>query len=67
MIRTSVQVARYDSFEDSERAERRYYATLSPNERLALSFEIIADYLESTGEADEGLARVCRVVERRPS
>ena len=57
-------VEKFDTFEASERAQRRYYRSLSPDERLALLFEIIASHLESTGEADQGLARVHRVVER---
>lgn len=55
-------VHKFDSFEDSERADRAFYAALTPQQRLDLLLEIIAREREGLGEAGERCARVCRVV-----
>jgi hypothetical protein len=54
---------KFDSFEESERAERAYYRSLSPQDRLNILLEIVARHEDARGEAGQGLARVCRVAE----
>lgn len=52
----------FHTFADAERADDDYYASLSPQERVDLLLELIAQYQESLGEAASRLERVCRVV-----
>jgi hypothetical protein len=59
-------VHKYASFAESEKAERRYYRNLSPRERMDIFFELLARHREECGEAAQGLARVYRVIERKP-
>lgn len=56
-------VAKFSSFEESDRADRQYYESLSPQERLDLLLELVARHVESLGEAGKGFARVHRVIE----
>lgn len=59
------RVAIYDSFSEADEADRRYYHSLTPEERLAIAFELNARWpVRDDEEPAEGLARVCRVVER---
>jgi hypothetical protein len=53
----------FRSFDEAERADDEYYASLSPQERVDLLLEMIAAYRESLGETEQGLKRVYRVVE----
>ena len=59
-------VAKFSSFEEAEEAERRYYAKLSPAERIEILLQLIERHRQMTN-APEGLARVYRIVkfERR--
>ena len=52
----------FHSFAEAEEAERRYYASLTPQQRLDLQLEIIARHREALGQTDERLERVYRVV-----
>ena len=56
------QVAKFDSHEQSERAERAFMRSLSPQERLDLLLTLIAREVGSD-EAEQGFARVHRVIE----
>ncbi|MDC3954148.1 hypothetical protein [Polyangium jinanense] len=53
----------FHSFEEAERADEAYYASLTPQERVDLLLDLVASYRESMGEAAAGFERVCRVVE----
>ena len=44
-------VKRFDSYADAERADRRYYSNLSPEERLGILLELVARYQTSGGLA----------------
>ena len=59
-------VTKFSSFKEAEEAEGRYYAQLTPAERLKILLDLIQRHREAT-HAPEGLARVCRIVkfERR--
>ena len=61
MVELRCQV--FHSHAEAEAADRAYYASLRPEERLNLLLEIIAQYRESLGEAAERFERVHRVVE----
>jgi hypothetical protein len=52
----------FDSFQAAEEADDRYYASLTPQERLDLALEIGKRHREAMGEAGQRFERVCRVV-----
>ena len=53
----------WSGFEEAERAEEEYYASLTPQERLDIQLDLIAAYRESLGEAAQRFERVHRVTE----
>lgn len=53
----------FSNFEEADRADDEYYASLSPQERVDLLLDMIAAYRESLGETGQRLERVYRVVE----
>jgi hypothetical protein len=53
----------FSSFEEAERADDEYYASLAPQQRVDLLLDLIATYRESLGEAGQKFERVYRVVE----
>jgi hypothetical protein len=57
----------FKSFEEAERAEIEYYASLAPQQRVDIQLEIIARHRESLGEAGKGLKRVYRIVKLKKS
>ena len=61
MIEWCCQV--FDSHEEADAAELTYYASLSPEQRLDLLLDIVAQQREAMGEAAENFERVYRVVE----
>lgn len=61
MMRDVVRV--FSSFREAEEAERTFYTSLSPQERLDVLLELVARHSESMGEDAKRLERVYRVVE----
>jgi hypothetical protein len=57
----SIQI--FDSHAEADEADRAYYASLTPQERLDLLLEMVKQYREGFGEAGERLERVCRIDE----
>jgi hypothetical protein len=53
----------FGSHVDADRADRAYYASLTPAERLDILLDLVARYQESLGEASKGFERVHRVIE----
>jgi hypothetical protein len=53
----------HESSKDADVADRAYYASLSPAERLEIALDLIQRYRESLGEAAQRFERVCRVIE----
>jgi|CXWL01.1.fsa_nt_gi hypothetical protein len=53
----------FASHEEAEKADRAFYASLTPNQRVDLLLDLVARERESMGEAGERLERVSRVVE----
>jgi hypothetical protein len=56
------KVAKFSSFEEAEDADRRYYAQLTPAQRMEILLRLIQRHREAN-HAPEGLARVYRIVE----
>src|SRR5256885_3560126 len=54
----------FSSFQEAEDADRAFYASLSPRERVEILLDIVQRHRESLREAPEGFARVYRVVEQ---
>lgn len=52
----------FTSFAEAEEADTRYYASLTPQQRLDLQLEIIARHREALGQTDRRIERVYRVV-----
>ena len=55
----------FHSFAESERADREYYLSLSPSERLEILFELIDQYYGD--EAAKGFERVYRITQLHES
>ena len=53
----------FDKFEDAEKSDDEFYASLTPQERLDILLEIVNQQLEISGEAAKGLERIYRVIE----
>jgi hypothetical protein len=51
----------FDRHSDAEAADRAFYASLSPQERLNMLLDLMERYRAGIGEAAEGFERVCRV------
>jgi hypothetical protein len=52
---------RFTSFEDSDQADRDYYRSLTPDERMAIVAELEARYRREHGYGERRLERVGRV------
>jgi hypothetical protein len=55
-------VRKFSSFEEAEKADREYYRSLTPEERVAICIELSRRLGTEGDEASERLERVCRVV-----
>ena len=53
----------FDTHDEADQADRDFYASLSPQERVDMLLEMVARYRESFGEAGERFERVYRVIE----
>lgn len=53
----------FRSFEDAERADEAYYASLAPQQRVDILLDLVARYRETLGDAAAGFERVYRVTE----
>jgi hypothetical protein len=58
-----MEVHVFHGFDEAERAEDEYYASLTPAERLEILLDLIAANRESVGEATTRLERVYRVTQ----
>ena len=55
-------IRKFDSHEDAARADREYYLSLTPAQRVDILLELVAQHKDSIGATEQGLARVCRIV-----
>ena len=53
----------FHSFDDADRADEAYYAGLTPEERVDILLDLVANYRESLGEVARRFEIVYRVVE----
>lgn len=58
----TIQVFR--SFEEAEEADKEYYRSLSPAERVEILLILRDQYSPYDDELTEGFERVCRIIER---
>ena len=53
----------FHNFEDADRADDEYYASLTPQQRVDILLSLIAAYRESAGETASRFERVCRLTQ----
>jgi hypothetical protein len=53
---------KFDSHEEAARADREYYLSLTPEQRVDIVLELVARQGDQTGATRKGLERVCRIV-----
>ena len=56
---------KFGSLAESDRADREFYRSLTPEQRLDILFELVTQAQED--EAEQGLARVYRIVKLHES
>jgi hypothetical protein len=56
-------VKRFSSFRESDEADRQYYQSLTPVQRLDILLELNARYRDLWHDAPQGLERVYRIVQ----
>ena len=56
-------IRRFKTFEDAERADEEYYASLTPAERVDILLGLIEQYEHSRGTASQRFERVYRVTQ----
>lgn len=59
--KTAVKV--FSSYEEAEAADKKFYRSLSPSQRLEILMFLRAQYSPYSNELTEGFERVCRVVD----
>jgi hypothetical protein len=57
-------VRTFESFEEAERAEKAYYLSLTPGQRLQIMCELCALRVRTSNDPAPRLARVYRIIER---
>ncbi|MBN2343830.1 MAG: hypothetical protein JXR45_20195 [Deltaproteobacteria bacterium] len=62
---TPFTVSTFDSAQDAEADDLRYWLSLSPEERLDAVGECVQQYLELTNEPEQRFQRVYKVLELR--
>ncbi len=58
-----IEMRRFESLAEADEAEREYYFSLTPEERVDILLELIAAHRSVYGEAAERFERVYRVDE----
>ena len=58
-----VWVRKFSSFDEERQADREYWATISPNDRVAILDEMRAEWAAWKGDDEQGLRRTVRIVE----
>jgi hypothetical protein len=53
----------FNSHAEADAADREFYRSLTPQQRIDILLEMLATYREETGETSERLERVCRITE----
>lgn len=58
-----LKVAKFSSHEDADKADREYYRSLTPEQRLKILFDLVERELERNGGAGQRLQRVYRITD----
>ena len=61
-MRKTIEV--FKSFAEAEEADKKYYRSLSPSQRIALLLVLRNEYRPYSNELTEGFKRVYRVIKR---
>jgi hypothetical protein len=59
-----LSVRRFASFKDEQKADREWWAAMSPDARVALVEELRQEWARIRGQPIEGLRRTARVLQR---
>lgn len=62
-FRVQRDVRVFDGFSEADEADRQYYDSLEPQQRVDILLELVQRYRESLGEAAQRFERVHRIVE----
>jgi hypothetical protein len=54
----------FSSFEEAEAADREYYRSLSPKQRMEILLILRSQFSPYNNELTEGFKRVCRIIKR---
>ena len=57
-------VRKFSSHAEADRADREYYLSLTPEQRMEIFLQILETHREAAGESAKGFERVCRIVKR---
>ena len=55
-------VKQFRTFRESDQADKRYYLSLTPAERLGILLDLISTYQDAQDEASRGFERVYRII-----
>jgi hypothetical protein len=58
-------VRRFSSFEEEQKADREYWAAIPPDDRVAMVEQLRRDWATFSGQTEERLRRVLRVLDRQ--
>ncbi len=56
--------AKFDLFAEADKADKRYYLSLTPAERMEIFLELLAKHRETIKDGPQGFERVYRIVRR---
>jgi hypothetical protein len=61
----NIQVRRFSSFEEEQKADTEYWAAIPPDDRVAMVEQLRRDWAIFSGQTEERLRRVVRVLDRK--
>jgi hypothetical protein len=59
----NIVVRRFASFEEEQKADREYWATVPPDDRVAMVEQLRRDWAVFSGQPEERLRRTVRVLD----
>jgi hypothetical protein len=59
----NMAVRRFDSFKEEQKANREYLAAVTPDDRVAMVEQLRRDWATISGQIEERLRRVVRVLD----
>jgi hypothetical protein len=61
----NIQIRRFSSFEEEQKADKEYWAAIPPEDRVAMVEQLRRDWTTFSGQTEERLRRVVRVLDRQ--